>query len=239
MKSSQTPEAPSGRIGWYRPSQWLKLPTTETREAAGAQTAKETPATPPRSRAVGAELFVDPVLVALVEEVQVLVAERGQEAVRIEELPDLPAGIGGPQLIFEDLGPLGDRHFEEPLGGQPRHRRHAAPGGVRLDHLAADAPRRKARTTTPCRRVHAEHRMGIGVTGLQERLEVGFGDEHRREEGPKTGGNELKIAARGNKAQSADAKVGGEKTSSGSPRCWRGPAAFAAPAASPCSSDRR
>ncbi len=43
MKISHTPELPSERIGKYRPSQWLKSPTTETRLALGAQTANDTP----------------------------------------------------------------------------------------------------------------------------------------------------------------------------------------------------
>ena len=50
MKISHTPDAPSDRIAWQRPSHWLKSPTTLTRLAAGAQTAKPVPATPSRVR---------------------------------------------------------------------------------------------------------------------------------------------------------------------------------------------
>ena len=46
-KISQTPLTPSDRIGCARPSQPLKSPTTLTRCALGAQTAKCTPAAPP------------------------------------------------------------------------------------------------------------------------------------------------------------------------------------------------
>ncbi len=46
MNSSQTPHGRRSRIGLRRPSQALKSPTTDTRAAAGAQTAKITPATP-------------------------------------------------------------------------------------------------------------------------------------------------------------------------------------------------
>src|SRR5204862_2960526 len=42
--SSQTPLPPSERIGWVRPSQWLKSPITRTPRALGAQTAKAVPA---------------------------------------------------------------------------------------------------------------------------------------------------------------------------------------------------
>src|SRR6266508_3171226 len=44
--SSQTPEEPSTRIGFRRPSQRLKSPTTRTARALGAHTAKAVPATP-------------------------------------------------------------------------------------------------------------------------------------------------------------------------------------------------
>ncbi len=50
MKTSQMPVGPQLRIGWRRPSQWLKLPTTLTLCALGAQTAKWTPRNPSCSR---------------------------------------------------------------------------------------------------------------------------------------------------------------------------------------------
>jgi hypothetical protein len=46
MNISHTPACWRSRIGWRRPSQLLKSPTTETRVALGAQTAKRTPAMP-------------------------------------------------------------------------------------------------------------------------------------------------------------------------------------------------
>ena len=46
MNSSHTPHSRRRRIGWRRPSQWLKSPTTLTRWALGAQTVKPVPATP-------------------------------------------------------------------------------------------------------------------------------------------------------------------------------------------------
>ena len=50
MKISQIPVAPTFRMGWRRPSQWLKFPVTLTRFALGAQTAKWTPRNPSCSR---------------------------------------------------------------------------------------------------------------------------------------------------------------------------------------------
>ena len=55
MNSSQTPESPRTLIGWWRPSQWLKVPTTLTRSAFGAQTAKRMPRTPSTVQLVRAE----------------------------------------------------------------------------------------------------------------------------------------------------------------------------------------
>ena len=62
MKISQMPVSRRSRIGWRRPSQSLKSPTTVTRRAFGAQTAKCTP--------VGA-LVRDRVRAQLVEEPEV------------------------------------------------------------------------------------------------------------------------------------------------------------------------
>ena len=47
MKISHTPTPPWLRIGWRRPSQSLKEPTTLTLPALGAQTTKRTPGSPP------------------------------------------------------------------------------------------------------------------------------------------------------------------------------------------------
>ena len=47
MKISQTPAGTSSRIGCTRPSQPLKSPTTLTRSAFGAHTAKCTPVVDP------------------------------------------------------------------------------------------------------------------------------------------------------------------------------------------------
>ena len=46
MKISQMPVSRRSRMEWRRPSQALKSPTTETRRAFGAQTAKCTPSAP-------------------------------------------------------------------------------------------------------------------------------------------------------------------------------------------------
>lgn len=52
---------------------------------------------------VRTELVIDAVLVALIEQVQVLFADRRQEAVRVEELTVLAIRIRGPVLVPKDV----------------------------------------------------------------------------------------------------------------------------------------
>jgi len=69
------PEAvgPTWAIGWVRPSQPLKSPTTLTDRALGAQTAKVTPVMPATTWD-GLQLFVGPQMGPLSEQVQIKVA---------------------------------------------------------------------------------------------------------------------------------------------------------------------
>ena len=46
MNAAQMPDDPTGSQTLVRPSHWLKSPTTLTRSAFGAHTAKCSPATP-------------------------------------------------------------------------------------------------------------------------------------------------------------------------------------------------
>ena len=56
--SSQTPAPPSDRIGWARPSQKLKSPTTRTPRAFGAQTANAVPVAASAARRARPQLLV-------------------------------------------------------------------------------------------------------------------------------------------------------------------------------------
>ena len=78
---------PSTRIGASLPSQWLKSPIRLTPLAFGAHTANETPSTTPsavlkRAR-MGTEDLPEPLVAALGEQVQVQLAEGGQEPVGV------------------------------------------------------------------------------------------------------------------------------------------------------------
>ena len=80
MKISQMPVSTRLRMGWRRPSQSLKSPTTETRCALGAQTAKCTPSTPSWCIEMGAERSIEPQMRALDEQVIVDRTEHRAEA---------------------------------------------------------------------------------------------------------------------------------------------------------------
>jgi len=74
------------RIGWRRPSHPLKSPTTLTRLALGAHTAKTTPGTPARRREVRAQPLPAALVGPLAEEVEVELPEHLVEGVRILDL---------------------------------------------------------------------------------------------------------------------------------------------------------
>ena len=83
MNSSHTPELPSVRIMWTRPSQRLKSPTTLTPRALGAHTANDTPRMPGDLAQMCAELVVGAVVLLLAPQMKIEVAQRRQERVGI------------------------------------------------------------------------------------------------------------------------------------------------------------
>ena len=92
-KISHKPESIRLRIGWRRPSQALKSPTTETRRACGAQTAKCTPGDAVQRHRMGAEPFVKCLMRALEQQMVVQRAKHRPEAEGVVEFP-MPAGVG-------------------------------------------------------------------------------------------------------------------------------------------------
>ena len=103
MKISHTPLEPSARIGWQRPSQPLKSPTTLTRWAFGAQTAKCTPSEAPIRIGMGAELLVNAGVIALAEKIQIEIADDAAEPEGVVEFGDLAARVDDPQTIVRNL----------------------------------------------------------------------------------------------------------------------------------------
>ena len=94
MNTSQMPVSKRLRIGWRRPSQSLNGPTTETRRALGAQTAKCVPGDALELHRMGAELVEQPQMGAFADVVVVHRPEHRAEAVGIEDVP-LAAVIAG------------------------------------------------------------------------------------------------------------------------------------------------
>ena len=75
-------------MGWRRASQALKSPTTATRRALGAQTAKRTPATPSKVMALAPKTIGQLEMAAFVEQMQVELAEQQAEGIGILGLLD-------------------------------------------------------------------------------------------------------------------------------------------------------
>ena len=102
-KISHTPLEPSARIGCTRPSQPLKSPTTLTRWALGAQTAKWTPSAPPMRSGCAPSLVVDPGVVPFAEQIEIEVGDDAAEPVGIVELGPVPVRVGHAQAIVGDV----------------------------------------------------------------------------------------------------------------------------------------
>ena len=99
-----------------RPSQWLKSPTTLTRWAfrrpdgeAGARHAVN-------HAQLGAELLVNAVFVALAEEIQIRLAQRGQKGIRIAPLRSRAVVPGDDDVVGINRVGLGGDPFKKPGG---------------------------------------------------------------------------------------------------------------------------
>ncbi len=118
MKSSQIPDEPSERIGCRRPSHELKSPTTAT----DARVRR-----PDRERGAGdavdladvrAEPLVERLVAALHREVEVELAERREERVRVAERERLAVGVLDLELVLErQASPSGQQRLPEPAAG--------------------------------------------------------------------------------------------------------------------------
>ena len=143
------PVEPSERIGCRRPSQELKSPTTETARAAGAQTANAVPATPSMLAHVRAEALVELLVAALADQVQVELAERRQEAVRVVDRERAGRRRSRPRAGSRAAARALDDALEDAAGVRPARaadvlavrrddgRPSRPPGRQRADHDAA------------------------------------------------------------------------------------------------------
>ena len=169
MKISHTPLDPSTRIGWARPSQPLKSPTTLTRWAFGAQTAKCTPSESPMRMRMRAERVVDVFVAALAEQVEIEVADDAAVAIRVVDLDRVVARIDHPQAIVGDLVHALEQHLEAARGMPPLHGRRvgARPDQRRLPGVGQHDPDRHAAVGD----VRAEKRERIVMAPIGEIVE--------------------------------------------------------------------
>ena len=121
-KISQTPDPPSVRIGFIRPSQLLKSPTTRTDRAFGAQTANDVPVTALMHADMRAEVPPEALVPALAQQVQIQLAHRRPEAVRIVDCHHVLARIGDFQPVVGDAG--AGHHPAEDAGRVQRPHRY-------------------------------------------------------------------------------------------------------------------
>ena len=86
-------------MGCVRPSQKLKSPTTLTRCALGAHTAKCTPRTPAIFAHMCAQFFVVLVVRAFAEKIKVVVGEQWRERVRVVSLENISVAEANLQAV--------------------------------------------------------------------------------------------------------------------------------------------
>ena len=86
-KISHTPHSRRSRIGWRRPSQWLKSPTTLTRAARSAPTPRSHAGHAVELRGMRAQHLVGPQVRAFGQQPDVHLAEHRGEAVGVLEQP--------------------------------------------------------------------------------------------------------------------------------------------------------
>ena len=187
--SSQTPAAWRRRIGWRRPSQALKSPTTATRSAFGAQTAKRTPATPSIVMALAPSALGQLEVPAFVEQMQVELAEQRAEGIGILGLLHRARPVDA-QQIGRAVGRRVPANRPSGCVGSSRPSDAPVAAPQHLDRLRArqegadDAARRAV--------VRAEHGEGIAVPAVDQRLGVARPSRRR---GDHAGAQRLAAAA--------------------------------------------
>ena len=159
MKISHTPHSGRNRIGWRRPSHPLKSPTTLTRRAFGAQTAKTTPETPSTILRMRPKHPMDLEVISFLEQMQLGFLQEQRELIGILEL-DLLFADGSSQPIVETLSAIMERAGEETSGVEFRQfADHRPVVGIDNPHPARPGYERTHHQGTFCARrpVHAEH----------------------------------------------------------------------------------
>ena len=162
------PEEPSERIGCTRPSHPFQSPTTLTDRAEGAHTANATPAVPSISRRWAPRRSHSAWWRPSPEQVQVQLADGGQERVRIA-----PVHRVGVVLDLDLVGQGRRGALDDGLeqGGRPVGQLHRGPSvGVHAHGAGLGAPH--AHHHAPGGRMGAEDGVGLVVVALGEQGDV-------------------------------------------------------------------
>jgi hypothetical protein len=179
MNSSQMPDAPRVCMACRRPSQRLNGPTTLTRSAFGAHTAKRVPSSPSRVTGMRAELVVDAVVIALAEQVQVEVRQLRREVVGVVTGDLVAVGVVDAQSVGMQRATVGHAPLEQAgrVDARERSGRRAVlpadldPLGVGLERTH-EAQRQFVLALDL---VVAEQRARLGMPRLDEGEDVGAG----------------------------------------------------------------
>ena len=129
------------------------------------------------------ELLVDAMLVAFVEEIEVLRAQRRQKRVRIVEFADCAVGLRGPEPVLEDLGAARDEDLEETLGRLPGHRMALASAALHdlaVGDIAQERPDHNALRFSAGVQVDAEMVVRRGMRSGKQGLKFGLWESHPR-----------------------------------------------------------
>ena len=127
---------------------------------------------------VGAELLIRAEVVALVEKLQVEVAQDGQEAVRVATLAGQAVLVQNADLVGEDLLRSGELGLKEIGALQPLEGLLGAIGGdrPRLFGMREKGADRDKPCALHLHDVRAEHLEGIVMIGVENSIELVLGD---------------------------------------------------------------
>ena len=130
---------------------------------------------------VRAKFLVDEVVRALVEQMQIEIAERGKKRIGVEKLPDFTAAQSHTQLVAKNFFLPQDGAFKKTFGGEQLELGRLARG--QLNHHAPDSfaykrPHHHPIPARPFHLVHAQKGMRIAVLCLDEGRQLGFRYDH-------------------------------------------------------------
>ena len=133
---------------------------------AGAHTANAVPVAPWCIDGVGAQAVPQPLVAALAEQVQVDVAERGPEPVRVVDQPGVAAGVGHVEAVVGRLvaGSFTPLATNTPAGCSCTIGTRVPSDSTRV---TAAASGRQARTDVA---VGAEHPVRVGLRAVDQRV---------------------------------------------------------------------